>query len=110
MKCADLLVDRLYHIYSAIYNKRMYYAPWKAFNTIVLHKPGKPNYEVPKAYRLIMLINTLWKVLTAILAKQANLLCRKIPTSAKSPLRRMPRVHHHRCHASAHAQDQERMA
>ena len=77
MKCADLLVDRLYHIYSAIYSKRMYYAPWKAFNTIVLHKPGKPNYEVPKAYRPIALINTLWKVLTAILAEQLTFFAEK---------------------------------
>ena len=34
-KCADLLVDRLYFIYTAIFNRRLYYAPWKAFNTIV---------------------------------------------------------------------------
>ena len=76
-KCADILVDRLYHIYSAIYNKRLYYAPWKAFNTIVLRKPGKPNYEVPKAYRPIALINTLWKVLTAILAEQLTFFAEK---------------------------------
>jgi hypothetical protein len=69
-KCADLLVDRLYYIYSAIYDKRLYYKPWKTFNTIVLCKPGKLSYEVPKAYRPIALINTLWKVLTAILAEQ----------------------------------------
>jgi len=48
----------------------MYYTPWKVFNTIVLCKPGKPSYEVPKAYRPIALINTIWKVLTAILAEQ----------------------------------------
>jgi ribonuclease HI len=70
MKCADLLIDRLHYIYSAIYNGWLYYDPWKAFNTIMLYKPGKPSYKVPKAYRLIALINTLWKVLTAILAKQ----------------------------------------
>jgi hypothetical protein len=76
-KCADLLVDRLYYIYAAIYNKRIYYAPWKVFNTIVLCKPGKPNYEVPKAYRPIALINTLWKVLTAILAEQLTFFAEK---------------------------------
>jgi ribonuclease HI len=76
-KCADLLTDRLHHIFVAIYNKRIYYAPWKAFNTIVLRKPGKPSYEVAKAYRPIALINTIWKVLTAILAEQLTFLAEK---------------------------------
>ena len=76
-KCADILVDRLYHIYSAIYNKCLYHQPWKEFNTIVLWKPGKPSYEVPKAYRPIALINTLWKVLTAILAEQLTFFTEK---------------------------------
>ena len=76
-KCADLLADRLYRIYSAIYNHEIYYAPWKVFNTIVLRKPGKPSYEVPKAYRPIALINTLWKVLTAILAEQLTFFAEK---------------------------------
>ena len=76
-KCADLLLDRLFHIYTAIYNNRLYYKPWKTFNTIVLHKPGKPSYEIPKAYRPITLINTLWKVLTAILAEQLTFLAEK---------------------------------
>jgi hypothetical protein len=49
-KCADLLLDRLYYIFSAIYNHRLYYAPWKSFTTVVLQKPGKPAYDVPKAY------------------------------------------------------------
>jgi hypothetical protein len=33
-----------------------------------LHKPGKPRYDTPKAYRPIALLNTLCKVLTAIVA------------------------------------------
>ena len=34
---------------------------------IVLRKPDKPNYEVPKAYRPIVLISTMSKVLTALI-------------------------------------------
>jgi hypothetical protein len=37
---------------------------------VVLHKPGKPRYNVPKAYRPIALLNTLAKVLTSIIAEQ----------------------------------------
>jgi hypothetical protein len=34
----------------------------------MLRKLGKPKYDVPKVYRPIALLNTMWKVLTAIVA------------------------------------------
>lgn len=37
--------------------------------TVVLCKPGKPCYDTPKAYRPIALLNTMGKVLTAIVAE-----------------------------------------
>lgn len=69
-KCADILSDRLYHIYTAMFEKDLFYAPWKQFTTIVLRKPGKPKYNIPKAYRPIALLNTMVKVLTAVLVEQ----------------------------------------
>jgi hypothetical protein len=45
-----------------------YYDPWRISTTVVLRKPGKPRYDTPKAYRPIALLNTLCKVLTAIVA------------------------------------------
>ena len=69
-KCADLLIDRLHNIYKAIVTKGIYFKPWKEFTTVVLRKPGKPRYDVPKAYRPIALLNTMAKVLTAIIASQ----------------------------------------
>ncbi len=71
-KCADILLDRLFHIYTAIYEKRLHYKPWKYFTTIILCKPGKPRYDIPKVYRPIVLLNTMWKVLTGILAEQLS--------------------------------------
>ena len=68
-KCADILTDRLYHIYKAITNLGIYYDPWKLSTTVVLRKPGKPRYDTPKAYRPIALLNTLCKVLTALMAE-----------------------------------------
>jgi hypothetical protein len=56
-KCADTLLDRLLQIYSAIYEKKLQYDPWKHFTTVVLCKPGKPRYNIPKAYRPIALLN-----------------------------------------------------
>lgn len=39
---------------------------------VVLRKPDKPSYEVPKAYRPITLISTMAKVLTSIVAENLS--------------------------------------
>jgi hypothetical protein len=70
IRCANLLVDRLYHMYKAMLKRNLHYAPWKTFTTVVLRKPGKPRYDVPKAYWPIALLNTAWKVLAAVIADQ----------------------------------------
>ena len=70
MKCADILIDRLWFIFSAILEREYCYDPWKQFITVVLRKPGKPRYDVPKAYRPIALLNTMGKLLTAIISEQ----------------------------------------
>ena len=69
-KCTNLLIDRLYHIYKATLDNRLYYMPWKEFHTVVLHKPEKPHYNTPKAYCPIALLCMMWKVLTAAVVEQ----------------------------------------
>ena len=49
-RCMDILVGRLTHIFRAILDLDIYYDPWKEFTSPVIRKPGKPSYEVPKAY------------------------------------------------------------
>ena len=71
-KCANLIVRRLTKIYRAILNLGTYFDPWREFTTIVLRKPGKPCYEIPKAHRPIALISTMAKVLTAIVAENLS--------------------------------------
>ena len=66
-KCANMIVDRLYHIYKAIIELGSYYKPWRMSMTVVLHKPGKPHYNTPKAYRPTALLNTMSKVLTVLM-------------------------------------------
>jgi len=44
------------------------YKPWKEFTTVVLRKPGKSSYSMPKAFRPITLLNTMWKVIIVIIA------------------------------------------
>jgi Reverse transcriptase (RNA-dependent DNA polymerase) len=36
---------------------------------VVLRKPGKASYSIPKSYRPIVLYNTIWKLLTAIITE-----------------------------------------
>ena len=66
--CADLIVDRLYFIYDAMLEKGLHYSPWKISTTVVLRKPSKPRYNIPKVYRPITLLSTTWKILTTIMA------------------------------------------
>ena len=40
--------------------------------TAVLRKPDKANYAVPKAYRPIALLNTLGKVMDAVIARRLS--------------------------------------
>jgi ribonuclease HI/endonuclease/exonuclease/phosphatase family metal-dependent hydrolase len=71
-RCVDILSTRLTRIFRAVMELDTYYDPWKEFTTVVLRKPGKPNYEVPKAYRPIALISTTAKVLTSIVAESLS--------------------------------------
>jgi hypothetical protein len=43
---------------------------WRSAKIVVLRKPGKPDYSVPGAYRPISLLNTLGKVLEAVMARR----------------------------------------
>ena len=76
-KCADIIAVRLSHIYVALLEEKLSYKPWKEFTTIVLRKPGKPRYDAPKAYRPIALLNTMWKVITAIVASHITFVTEK---------------------------------
>jgi hypothetical protein len=83
--CADLLVDRLYFIYKAMLERGYLYKPWKISTTIILWKPEKPQYDVPKAYRPIALLNMLWKDLTAIMASHITHLTIMLQVGCWSP-------------------------
>jgi ribonuclease HI/exonuclease III len=71
-QCVSLIIERLIRIFQAILDLNLYYDPWKEFTTVVLRKPGKPSYEVPKAYRPIALLSTLAKTLTSIIAENIS--------------------------------------
>jgi hypothetical protein len=83
-KCADLIVDRLTHIYVALLEEELSFKPWKEFITVILRKPEKPRYDVPKAYHPIALLNMMWKVVTAVMASHITYVMEKhqlLPTN-----------------------------
>ncbi|KAG2068644.1 hypothetical protein BDR04DRAFT_950721, partial [Suillus decipiens] len=66
--CTNILVPYLTHLFNAAFTHHMFYEPWKCFTTVILQKPGKSNYTVPEAYCPITLLNTLRKLLSAVIA------------------------------------------
>jgi hypothetical protein len=50
---------------------------WRNAKIVVLRKPGKPDYSIPGAYRPISLLNTLGKLLEAVVARRLSYLAEK---------------------------------
>lgn len=69
-QCASILVPHLTHLFNTVITLDTYYEPWKRFTTVVLRKPGKPDYSVPKAFRPIALLNTMGKLLSAVVVER----------------------------------------
>ncbi|KAF4228839.1 hypothetical protein CNMCM8980_000121 [Aspergillus fumigatiaffinis] len=58
------------HIFTKSVELGYYPSQWKRARIVVLRKPGKPDYTAPGAYRPISLLNTLGKILEAVMAKR----------------------------------------
>jgi hypothetical protein len=76
-KALEHIKDFLLYIYRAIMKLGIYVDNWREFTTVVLRKPGKPNYEIPKAHRPIALLCTMAKVLTAIVTEDISYMVEK---------------------------------
>jgi len=63
--CIDLLVGHLGPIYRATFKLDHYPMKWKQYKTVVLKKPGRPDYTNPSAYRPIALLDVIAKLLSA---------------------------------------------
>ena len=65
----DEIIDWLYWIFHGSTTHGFYYEPWKTFLTIVLRKPGKPDYRKANRFRPIALFRTISKVLSACIVE-----------------------------------------
>ena len=66
--CAELLVPYMGPIFWATFTLGVYPDTWKHSSTVVLRKPGRLDYSVPKAYRPIALLDTMAKILSSCVA------------------------------------------
>ena len=73
-KHCPTLADHLLPLFNTVFTLRMYYEPWRESITVILHKPGKLDYFIPKAYHPIALLNTTSKLLSAIVTDRASYL------------------------------------
>jgi hypothetical protein len=55
----------------------IYVDAWRKFTMVVLRKPGKPNYEIPKAYCPIALLCIMAKVVIEIVTEDISYLVEK---------------------------------
>ena len=59
-------------LFNTVFTHRTYYDPWRESITVILQKPGRPDYSAPKAYRPIALLNTTAKLLSALVTERAS--------------------------------------
>jgi hypothetical protein len=67
--CEELFVEYLLLIYRASLALEHYPSNWKLYNTIVMRKPGQPDYAQAKVHRPICLLKTLGKPLSIIMTE-----------------------------------------
>ncbi|KAL5640019.1 hypothetical protein ACGC1H_007352 [Rhizoctonia solani] len=68
----DLLEDHLLPVFRASLHLGIYPLEWQKSRTVVLCKPGKPNYGIAKAYHPIALLNVVSKILSTCVANRLN--------------------------------------
>ena len=76
-KTLDLLLPALCQLFNASWNMGYFPQHFRRSITVVLRKPGKEDYSVPKSYRPIALLNTVGKALEAVIGARPMYLADK---------------------------------
>jgi hypothetical protein len=66
--------DYMFWVYSTLINLGYHPTCWKEATGAILPKPNKPDYAIPRAYRIITLLNCLGKVSERIIAQRLGFL------------------------------------
>jgi hypothetical protein len=75
--CEDMFVEYLLPVYRASLALEHYPSNWKMYDTVVLRKPGRPDYALPKAHRPICLLKTIAKPLSILMTETISYLAEK---------------------------------
>lgn len=68
-QCVNTLIPYLGPLFRATFQLQHYPDQWKTSATVVLWKPGHPDYKVAKAYRPIALMDTIAKTLSSCISE-----------------------------------------
>jgi ribonuclease HI len=77
INCAEIVVPTLGALFRASF--RLEYMPeaWKDTKTVVLRKPGKADYSIPKAYRPVEIASGIRRLFGAVVARELTLQAEK---------------------------------
>jgi hypothetical protein len=78
-KAFEAIPDTFLKVYGPLIDKGYHPKCWRQATGAILAKPDKPDYSIPKAYRIISLLNCLGKVSERILAKRLSLMAEDGP-------------------------------
>ena len=70
-------LEGLCHMFNRIRSSGVWPTWFKQSTCVIIPKPNKPRYNVPKAFRPISLLNTIGKLLTKIIATRLQFDCLK---------------------------------
>ncbi|KAF8648470.1 hypothetical protein AX14_008791 [Amanita brunnescens Koide BX004] len=70
-------IKGLCYLFNRIHVTSMWPSWFKASTCVIIPKLNKPKYNVPKAFRLISLLNTIGKLLTKVIATRMQFDCLK---------------------------------
>ena len=60
LQCCPSLSPYLLQLFSVVMNLDTYYPPWHESMTVILRKPGKPDYSLPTKRDTSILLGTKW--------------------------------------------------
>jgi hypothetical protein len=83
--------EEVVRLYQASLTLRYVPREWKVAKIIVLRKPGKPDYTIPKAFRPISLLPTISKGLEAVVAARLSYLAETYKLLPKNHFGARPR-------------------
>ncbi|KAF8675296.1 hypothetical protein AX14_005148, partial [Amanita brunnescens Koide BX004] len=73
----DQALEGLCHLFNEISSNGVWPSWFKESTCVIIPKPNKPKYNIPKAFRPISLLNTLGKLLTKVIAARMQFDCLK---------------------------------